>query len=297
MLLELFDQGTKNMTYVTVPINTQVTLSQETYQELIKANAQIPQVINLKDINTYFKGDVAYEYGIMILQDALPVDIGYFTALPKEKFNVCYEFNTKKENCFSPTDSYISSMKKCTTESDMNDMLESLWEDQISDLTQSQKLNYAKDLAQVNWDLAHMYVLKGSEEGGVFTIGRKKSKKLISDIWEAEAYATAQYESTQPDTSTNADDQNIEILNGSAIDGLASKYQKMMQEDHLSVVNIGNYTGMKQQTTTIYARDVKWAKKKLRKYFPKPKAVKVETSADLEEGIDVMIILGVDADQ
>lgn len=300
MILELFDQDSKNLTLVTIPINTHIELSQQTYQEMTKVNQNIPQTMRLADIPSYFVGDVAYEYGIMALQDALPADIGYFTAIPKDKFDMYYELGTKKDKCYSMTDAYITSMKKCTTKSDMDDLIEDLWDDSgyISDLTLSQKLGYSEALSKVNWDLVHIYVLKGKDDGTTFTINSKKSKKLVSDIWESPAYTTAQYEPTAgTETETSSDDQNIEILNGSAIDGLASKYQKMMQEDHLSVVNIGNYTGMKQQSTTIYARDVKWAKKKLRKYFPKPKAVKVETSADLEEGIDVMIILGVDADQ
>ena len=298
MILELFDQDSKNLTLVTIPSNTHIDLSQNSYQEMTKVNQNIPQSVKLSDVPGYFRGDVGYEYAVMALQDALPVDIGYFTAIPKTKFAMYYELGTKKEKCYSPTDAYITSMKKCTTKSDMDDMLKDLFDEQISDLTVSQKLGYSEALSKVNWDLIHIYVLKGSDDGTSFTINSKKSKKLINQIWDSPAYTTAQYEATAgKDTETSSDDQNIEILNGSAIDGLASKYQKMMQEDHLSVVNIGNYTGMKQQTTTIYARDVKWAKKKLRKYFPKPKAVKVESSSELEEGIDVEIILGVDADQ
>ena len=85
----------------------------------------------------------------------------------------------------------------------------------------------------------------------------------------------------------------IEILNGSAIDGLSSTYQQMIVADGLYVVNIGNYTGVKQTRTTIYTKSVKWAKR-LKKYFPKK--VKIEHSNSLEEGIHTMIILGTDAD-
>ena len=297
MILELFDQNTKNLTLVTIPANTTIEMSQQTFQDITAASPSVPQVVRLYDVPSFFAGDVAYEYGIKVLQDALPVDIGYFTAIPKTKFQMYYELNTNKKDCYTPTEAYISSMKKCTTKAEMDDMISDLWDEQISDITLSQKQGYSEALSKVNWDLVHSYVLKGKDDGTSFTINMKKSKKLISDIWEAETYSSAQYETAKPDAAENEDDQNIEILNGSAIDGLASKYQKMMQEDHLSVVNIGNYTGMKQEHTTIYAKNVKWAKKKLRSYFPKPKAVKVEKSTELEEGIDVMIVLGVDADQ
>ncbi|MBO4396011.1 MAG: LytR C-terminal domain-containing protein [Eubacterium sp.] len=296
MMLELFDQNTKNMSYVTIPTNTQITISQALYQELLKVNGSLPQVMRLTDIQTYFTGDVAYEYGIRILQDTLPVDIGYFTAMPDSKFKIYYEYGVGREGCYSPTNAYITSMKKCTTKSDMDDMITDLWDEQISDITLSQKLNYSESLAKVNWDFVHVYCLKGNDDGSVFTIDAKKSKKLISDIWECEAYTQAQYETAVPEQES-VDEQNIEILNGSAIDGLASRYQKNMQADGLSVVNIGNYTGIKQETSTIYAKNVKWAKKNLRSYFPHPKNVAVEKAGELDEGIDVQIVLGVDADE
>ena len=36
MVLELFDAGTKNMTYVTIPASTQITISAKTYNDLLK---------------------------------------------------------------------------------------------------------------------------------------------------------------------------------------------------------------------------------------------------------------------
>ena len=146
------------------------------------------------------------------------------------------------------------------------------------------------------WDNYRIYRLKGTDEEGVFIINSVKSRKLVNKIWESVTYTTPQFEPDGSEVEEVVEEQNIEILNGSAIDGLASSYQKTMQDDGLSVINIGNYTGMKQETTTIYARNVKWAKKNLRKYFPHPKKVEVIGSTTLEEGVDVQIILGVDAD-
>lgn len=296
MILELFDQNSKNMTYVTIPANTRITISKRTYSELIKVNSTLPQVVTMSDVQSYFSGDVAYEYGILILQEALPVEIGYFTAMPSNKFEVYYEFGAKKDECYNPTTAFLTSMKKCDSKSSMEDMIEDLWDEQISDLTLSQKLNYAEALSQVKWDFVHIYAAYGNTEGEAFSINGKKTKKLVSRIWESEPYTKAQFDAGgNEDDETAEEQQNIEILNGSAIDGLASDYQKQMQADGLSVVNIGNYTGMKQESTTIYAKNVKWAKKNLRSYFPKPKKVKVEPATELDEGIDVMIVLGTDA--
>ncbi len=314
MILELFAQDTKNMTYVTIPVDTKITISQDTYQKLIQVNQSLPQTVKMEDIPNYFAGDVAFEYGIMILQEVLPVDIGYFTAIASDKFNVYYEYGKKISDCFTPTDAYLSTLRKCTTEADMKDLIEDMWDDadsnhenyQTSDITLNQKLNYAQALAGVNWDLVHAYAVKGTKETDGFVIDGKKSKKLINKIWESEAYTEAQFETSSGDSSAETTTQNIEIQNASQITGLAARYQSKMQSDGLSVVNIGNFQGMKQDKTTIYAKDKKWAKKTLRSYFPKPKKVSVKSNTEFPkqanakdpftEGIDVVIVLGVDAD-
>ena len=89
---------------------------------------------------------------------------------------------------------------------------------------------------------------------------------MINKIWESEAYTEAQFETSSGDSSAETTTQNIEIQNASQITGLAARYQSKMQSDGLSVVNIGNFQGMKQDKTTIYAKDKKWAKKTLRLY-------------------------------
>ena len=297
MLLELFDQDSKNISYVTIPAETQIEISSATYQELMKASPSIPQVVDLYKVPGYFTGDVAYEYGIMVLQDAVPIEIGYFTAVPAQKFSLYYELGAKKDGVYNPTDAYLSGMKKCTTKADMDDMLKDLFDEQISDITLSQKLNYSEALSKTVWDNYHIYRFKGTDDNGAFIMDPAKSRKLVNRIWESDAYSGPQFEQDGSEVEEVVEEQNIEILNGSAIDGLASSYQKQMQDDGLSVINIGNYTGMKQETTTIYARNAKWAKKNLRKYFPHPKKVEVIGSTTLEEGVDVQIILGVDADE
>ncbi|MCR4605643.1 MAG: LytR C-terminal domain-containing protein [Eubacterium sp.] len=306
MILELFAQDTKNMTYITIPANTAVSIGSDTYAKLTQVNQSLPQTVVMSDIPNYFAGDVAFEYGIMILQEQLPVDIGYFTAIPSDKFNVYYKFGEKLDDCYTPTDAYISTLKKCTTEGDMKDLIEDMWDEQYSDITLQQKENYAAALAGVNWDYVHAYAAIGTKDGENFTIDGKKTKKLVNKVWESDPYSDSQFK-TSSGEEADAGTQNIEIQNASQITGLAARYQSRMQEDGLSVVNIGNFQGMKQDKTTIYARNKKWAKKNLRSYFPKPKKVTVKANTDFpiepgkkdpfEEGIDVVVVLGVDADK
>ena len=75
MVLELFDSVSGNMNYITIPVDTQITISANTYADLMEVSQKLPQLCRMSDINDYFKGDVAYEYGILILQEELKADI------------------------------------------------------------------------------------------------------------------------------------------------------------------------------------------------------------------------------
>ena len=192
MVLELFDAGTKNMTYVTIPADTQITISGKTYSELLEKSSALPQVVKMSDINSYFSGDVAYEYGILILQEELKADIGYFTAMTSDVFEKYFQSEKSKKQIFRPSKELLDEASKCKTEDDMKDFMESKWDSVICDITLSQKQHHAKELKDVNRDFIHTYRMRGKESGGVFKLNRDKNKKLIEKIWEKKAYQTVQ---------------------------------------------------------------------------------------------------------
>jgi hypothetical protein len=295
MVLELFDAGTANMTYLTIPANTQITLSSGTYRDLQEKSAQLPQVVTMSDLNTYFSGDVAYEYGILILQEEINAEIGYFTAMEESVFDQCFEKESGSVLIYRPTESLLTEASKCETESDMKDFIESKWDDLISDLTLSQKQHYADALKNVDPDLIYTHRVYGSESGSVFLLSENKNAKFIEKVWEKKAYKKAQGKngSKKADTSETKDtSHSIWIYNGSKITGLAAKYQQKLENDGYTVKGVGNATGEVRTSTTIYVKKKKMASG-IRGYFKNP-VVKVETNTS--SGADIEIILGTEDD-
>ena len=111
----------------------------------------------MSEISSYFEGDVKYEYGILILQEELKADIGYFTAMTSDEFNKCFEWENGKKKKLRPTKQLLDEAAKCSDERDMIDLIESKWDSLISDVTLSQKQHYSKELKQVNRENIHTY--------------------------------------------------------------------------------------------------------------------------------------------
>lgn len=298
VVLELFDENTKNLSYVTIPANTQITISTDTYSDLIKVSQKLPQVAKLSDINEYFTGDVAYEYGILILQDTMDVDIGYFTAMPTEEFDKYFEKKSNKEPLYKPAASVLAKLKD---KGDVEDLMDSCWDNLISDTTLSQKQKYASSLAQVNQEYIRVHGAFGTKTSGVFELNGKKTRKMVNNIWEADAYTASQTVikgdlCKTSSSSSAALGKKIWIANGSAINGLASSYQNKMTADGYTVTGVGNYTGIKQTSTTIYAKKTEWGKPLLNYYKNAAIKSKSELSQNPDwQSADIVVVLGTDA--
>ncbi|MCH5253063.1 MAG: LytR C-terminal domain-containing protein [Lachnospiraceae bacterium] len=297
MVLELFDVTTKNLDYITIPANTQISISGKTYEELLEVSQQIPQLATMSEINTYFSGDVAYEYGIKILQEELKADIGYFTALSSEQFDQYFEKKSKNEPVYQPSKALLAQTAKCTSKREMSNFIEDKWDSLISDITLSQKKNYSEALSQVKTEYIRYHGAYGTKSGDVFILNRRKNRKLINRIWESEAYTISQAVvdgSLNKSTEKNESSVNrkIWITNASNINGLAAAWQEKLTTAGFQVAGVGTFAGEIQKKTKVYVKKKKWGRDLL-KYF---KNASIEKADNLTNGADIEIILGTQDD-
>lgn len=291
MVLELFDCGTKNLTYITIPANTQISISATTYQKLLEKSSNLPQLMTMSNLNEYFSGDVAYEYGIMILQEEYRADIGYFTALGTKEFEQYFEREDSKKEIYRPSKELLAEATKCEDEDAMDDLIEDKWDKLISNITLSQKQHYSNDLIHVKQDHIRTYRAFGSVIGEIFKLKAQKNEQFVEKIWEKKEYTSAQNKSSsQADTNTKA--TSVFIYNGSKITGLAAKYKQKLEADGYPVKGVGNAMGDVRTTSGIYAKDKKTAKQ-FEKYFNQ---ATIEITSNMSSGADVEIVLGTQDD-
>ncbi len=290
LVLELFDKETGNLDYVTIPGKSQISLAEESYKKYLKVSEQIPQIVTLRDINTYFNGDVAYEYGILLLQEELKVDIGYFTAMDSVEFEKRFD---RKDGAYKPSDAYLDTVGQNKEESAMKDFIKKEWDSVISDITLAQKQMYAAGFLKVNREYIYAHRAYAEETKGKATLDCAKTKKMIDKIWESKARTKQQKKVDGTAAKTGLEkikDRSIQITNGSRINGLAASFRQKLEADGLYVVDVGDFSGEIQKQTVIYARDKKWGAY-LKPYFKNPV---VKQAPALTNGADIEIVLGTD---
>lgn len=290
IVLELFDKETGNLDYITFPVNTQISLSKAKYEEYLKINSQIPQIVTLGDINQYFGGDVAYEYGILLLQEDLKVDIGYFTAMDSVEFNKRFD---KKNEIYKPSQEYLETAAQNKDEASMKKFIEKEWDSVISDITLSQKHAYAAGFLKVKLKCIRAHKAYAEELKGKATLDGEKTKKMINRIWESPERTEKTKKSGNSGGKSGIDkikSKGIQITNGSNINGLAASFKSKLEADGLNVLGVGDFSGAQQTQTVIYAKKKEWADC-LKPYFRK---ASVQESQTLTNGADIEVILGTD---
>lgn len=279
LILEITNTYTNNLDYVTMPVDTELTLNNELYQRLFTINSEIPQIIRLSELSSYYEGDYIYEYCELILEDIYDIDISYYTVLGSDYFNTIYE---DKNGKLVYTDQWKNRLSDSMPEEDIKSIIEELYQKGHSNLSIRNKEKYIPTYMEINPEYIYFYQCV---QGGI-----DMGKIMLQQIMDNDiTHTSIQKQDTNipGQIQISSKGYNIRILNGSGITGLAARYKDKLVEDGYTITNIGNYN----ETTlyhTIIMVNTEGLGFDLSEYFAEPE-VKVE---DLEEGIDIQIILG-----
>lgn len=200
LLLEIFDCKNKQLTYITIPMRTQITMSDSLYRKMVAVNPQIPQVMLLSSMTKYLDSDTVFDYGVLMLDDLLGIDISYYTATPQSTYDTIFtekvptdsdgntddgEINNTSGQTLPVeafTDDYITFLKTIKTEEELGTYIESFYSDVRSNLSAHDKMNYldsyrATPLSNVSFEL-----ISGNNQNSAFLIDKEQSAQRLNEL-------------------------------------------------------------------------------------------------------------------
>jgi len=149
IVLEVFDAGNHKLSYVTIPVNTELTISSTLYKKLTLDDPKIPQVIKMSTIMKYLEPDKAFEDEVLIAQELLGIDINYYTAIPTNLYETM--FHSKKINQSDGYDSVMmetftkefnESITNLDTKEKLSTYIKDIYPDLLTDLTLEDKMKF-----------------------------------------------------------------------------------------------------------------------------------------------------------
>lgn len=293
IILGIFNPITGNLDYVTIPIDSQFTISNELYEKLCNAGSDAPQIIRLKDVDQYFSGTALYGYMVVLLEDMLDMDIGYYTAISKKRFEKVFAETVTQDGqvIYTISQNFLEETKKITDVEGLEAFLKAEAEDYKSSLSLQGKYKYVPDYLGVTVDCIYAHGLCGTKKADCFEVNVEESKALIIGIEDNPMPYVASQGSMQ-EVQISSKGYRIEILNASGITGLAALYEEKLSGSGYTITHIGNYTlGTLTESKIIVSST--GLGKDLLGYIGKGN---IETG-ELPEGIDIQILLGTMAGQ
>ena len=182
LVLEIYDCERRMLYYMTIPIKTQLTLSDSLHRELILIKPSIPGFLKLSAITGYLPKDIAYEYGVLMIEEQLNLQISYYTVVPQSIYEAVFETESIKqkvnrqqgtENTYPRemfSEDYLKHLHTIKTETQLREYIEELYTKIKSNLSFEAKLNYMESYLNTPRENISFEVIAGVDSNSAYTI-------------------------------------------------------------------------------------------------------------------------------
>lgn len=282
VVLEILNTNTDCLSYMTIPMNAKFTMSSELYKTVCEKNTGVPQIVSFGSFHNYIAASQYYDFGTMLLEDTLDVDISYYTVVTSDIFEDIFN---QEENILVLSDS-VKNAAKDYTEQNIITYLTDFYKCTACNLSLEDRLTYTPTLSRVDLDNVIYSVLPGEADSSEYSVDLQKTADIFNAMnGDASVDEIMGIAGSVEQVSL---DKDIEVLNGSGITGLAKKVQEKLQADGYVVAGIANYSSSDVPETIIQVKEDGLGRD-LISYF---RSATIELVEDLPESVDIQIILG-----
>lgn len=182
LILEIYDCQRLMLYYITIPIKTQLTLSDSLHRELVLIKPSIPGFLKLSAITGYLPKETVYEYGVLMIEELLKIQISYYTVVPQSIYDTVFEtelIGQKANNKQSPenafprevfSDVFLEHLRTIETETGLRNYIEELYTKVTSNLSFEDKLNYIESYLSTQGKNIIFEVIAGEDSNSAYTI-------------------------------------------------------------------------------------------------------------------------------
>lgn len=282
VLLEVLNTRTDTLTYLTIPVKTRMAMSSEHYQEVLKKNKEIPQIISFRSFKQYMNEADYYDFGVELLKDALGIQISYYTIVPDSMFEQIFE---QGKNGFQLSKAMQKTLKDYQQQ-DIISYLTDFYKSTKCNLSLDSRLTYTPSLEKVKSKQIIYGKLPGENDGSGYVPDIETIDKLVERM--NEDGSEDEIRGILGSMDKVSLDKNIEMLNGSGITGLAKEVSSRIGEAGYHVTSVGNYSSSDVSETIIYVKE-EGIGQDLLSYLH---SASIQVKEDMPYGVDIQVVLG-----
>lgn len=175
MVLEIFHCGEGKLYYITIPVSSQVNLSDALYRKLALVNPVVPQVMKLSTLSSYFSKNTLYDYGVLVVEELLELKLSYYTVIPRDKYEEMFISKMPEQDGKGyPKQVFTRDYKKfigtLTSEELIEGYIDALYDIATSNLALVDKRKYIENYGKLKLDDVTFELLKGENRNSGYYI-------------------------------------------------------------------------------------------------------------------------------
>lgn len=170
VVIEVLDGTNNQLTYVTVPLDTEIGMSQELYEDLSTVYTDIPQYSRLRQFGQIFKKDKEYRYAQLILDDILGIDSSYYTVI------------TGEQASFQEYQKQMQVQAQGRGENELSALIKNAYEHISSNLSKKKKASQASLYANIPSNAITFTEIEGTRHTNSFEIDATNFQVFMSQF-------------------------------------------------------------------------------------------------------------------
>ena len=186
IVLEILDCKKVKLFYITIPIKTKLTLSDSLHSKLVLIKPSIPQFLKLSAITGYIPKEIAYEYGVLIIEELLNIQISYYSVVPSSLYETVFtgknNINNSSEDGYPKevfSDGFIEFLHSIDTETQLRSYIKDIYNMIYSNLSYEDKLNYMETYLKIQGKDIHFDLIAGTDSNSAYTIDQSKASMQL----------------------------------------------------------------------------------------------------------------------
>lgn len=186
IVLEILDCKKVKLFYITIPIKTKLTLSDSLHSKLVLIKPSIPQFLKLSAITGYIPKEIAYEYGVLIIEELLHIQISYYSVVPSSLYETVFtgknNINNSSEDGYPKevfSDGFIEFLHSIDTETQLRSYIKDIYNMIYSNLSYEDKLNYMETYLKIQGKDIHFDLIAGTDSNSAYTIDQSKASMQL----------------------------------------------------------------------------------------------------------------------
>lgn len=198
LVLEIFNCEEHRIYYITIPIKTQLALSDGLHKELVLIKPSIPQYLKLSAITGYLPKEKVCEYGVVMIEDLLDIEISYYTLVPQAVYQTIFETEQVKKDVSNKQDSgdrvprevfseeFLEYLSTIDTETKLSTYIKELYTQVDSNLSLADKLNYMESYIKTPGKNIVFELIAGEDSNSAYNIDIAKAKEMLKSYTQKE---------------------------------------------------------------------------------------------------------------